>query len=209
MPALYHMTHLRNLPGILAEGGLWCDHKAALHGHCQQSIAYAHIKNRRAARTVLSGNGGTLADYVPFYFATRQPMLYAIKAGRVNGYTDGQEQIVYLRLSTESVATCGRSFAFSNGHAEMALAEFSSDLAQLEALIDRPLMSATYWQDTPEDPNRKFRRQAEFLIHDFVSWDLIEEIGVYSDPLGEQVRALCAGHPHLPTISVKREWYFP
>lgn len=210
MPAIYHMTHVKNLPGILAEGGIWCDRKAAARSHCRQSIAHAHIKERRAARDVTAGRGGTLADYVPFYFATRQPMLYAIKGGRVAGYDGGQESVVYLKFSTERIARAKPQlgYVFSNGHAEMRLAEFSDDLQLLTTMVDWPLMQEVYWNDTADDPNRKFRRQAEFLVHDFMPWGLTEEIGVYSDPVRAGVAAIIASHAHRPPVTVHRGWYF-
>ena len=45
-----------------------------------------------------------LADYVPFYFAPRSPMLYAIYKCNVQDYTGSQEEIVYL-VSTVEIAT--------------------------------------------------------------------------------------------------------
>lgn len=40
-------------------------------------------------------------------------------------------------------------------------------------------MTARYWYDTDDDPDRKRRRQAEFLVHDFFPWELVSYIGVY------------------------------
>lgn len=207
MPSIYHMTHIRNVPGIIAKGGIWCDRAAAAQGLCQQSIAHTHIKERRARRVVSAGKGGTLADYVPFYFSTRQPMLYAIHCGGVASYQGGQADVVYLRLSTDGVQRSGAAFAYSNGHAEMVLAEFSHDLSTLAERVDMPLMTEKYWTDTPTDPNRKFRRQAEFLIHDFAPWGLIEEIGVYSDSRRTEIEAACLRRSP-PPIAVRSAWYF-
>jgi hypothetical protein len=207
-PSIYHMTHVNNLLGIIAQGGLWCDRKAGTQGHCRQSIAHSHIKERRAARQVPVGPGGTLADYVPFYFATRQPMLYAINGHRVSGYVGDQGDIVFLRYTTERLGHGDCRYVFSNGHAEMALAEFAEDLDLISAFVDFPLMEQKYWNDTPAEPNRKFRRQAEFLIHDFMPWSLTEEIGVYSDPPYGRVVNACARQSHRPPINLRPEWYF-
>ena len=43
------------------------------------------------------------ADYVPFYFGPKSPMLYAIKQGKVEGY-QGQREIVYLVAAAEEIA---------------------------------------------------------------------------------------------------------
>jgi len=68
-------------------------------------IAYQHIKDRRARKRVPAGPGGTVADYVPFYFAPRSPMLYAITRGLVPGYDGGQSSVVHLVTSTDAVVS--------------------------------------------------------------------------------------------------------
>src|SRR5262245_34367144 len=100
---IYHITHLRNLPSVLEEGGLWCDGEAARRGLCAVAIAHGHIKQRRARRTVPVGPRGSLADYVPFYFAPRSPMLYALHQGGVEGYEGGQEEVLHLVASTDRI----------------------------------------------------------------------------------------------------------
>lgn len=50
-------------------------------------------------------------------------------------------------------------------------------------------MGERYWNDTPEDGDRKRRRQAEFLVYTSLPWRLIEEIGVISRKAAEFARA--------------------
>lgn len=90
MTPIYHITHGRNLAAIIAAGGLWCDAQIAARGLTPLGIAHQHIKERRKQRIVPCAAGGTLADYVPFYFAPRSPMLYAIHSGYVERYDGGQ-----------------------------------------------------------------------------------------------------------------------
>ncbi len=179
---IYHITHTRNLASSISQGGLCCDMLTADRALTPVGIAHSHIKARRARRQVLAGTGGTLADYVPFYFARRSPMLYAIDHGFVAGYTEGQRPIVHLVTSAERIAQQGLRFAFTDGHADMALSRFFDDLQALNQ-IDWQVMQAPFWNDTAEDGDRKRRRQAEFLVHHFFPWTLVEEIGV----IGRQV----------------------
>lgn len=89
MTAIYHITHLRNLRSIIRLDGLWSDADRDDMGLAPVNIAHAHIKRRRAQRRVDHTPGGTLDEYVPFYFAPRSPMLYSIGRGNVEGYNEG------------------------------------------------------------------------------------------------------------------------
>lgn len=51
-------------------------------------------------------------------------MLYAIYKGNVEGYKDGQNPILHLTSSVEAVEEAGLPFAFTDGHAEMAISDF-------------------------------------------------------------------------------------
>lgn len=207
MTPIYHITHERNLPSIIAAGGLWCDIQIAARGIAPLGIAHQHIKDRRSQRIVPCAAGSTLADYVPFYFAPRSPMLYAIHKGAVDRYTGGQAGILHLTAEAETVAASGCIWAFTDGHAEMALTAFFADLDSLSA-VDWGIMQDTYWRDTDEDGDRKRRRQAEFLIHRFFAWELITEIGVINSQVADRVRALLASAAHQPVVTVRRTWYY-
>jgi hypothetical protein len=204
---IYHITHVTNLPGILAKGGLWCDRESAVRCSGKIGIAHNHIKERRAKRIVPVKPYGTLADYVPFYFAPRSPMLFAIDRGQVVDYQGGQKEIVHLVSAAETILEDGKKFVFSDGHADMAISSFYTDLKDLSR-VDWKIMKETYWNDTPADGDRKRRRQAEFLVHDFFSWSLVERIGVMNDAMAAKVNALLEGADHVPVVSVQRGWYY-
>ncbi|MBD3884903.1 DUF4433 domain-containing protein [Phormidium tenue FACHB-886] len=66
---------------------------------------------------------GTLTDYVPFYFAPCSPMLYAIHQGNVPTHSDGQEGVIYLGSTVETVQQANLSFVFTDGHGIMGKLE--------------------------------------------------------------------------------------
>jgi hypothetical protein len=208
---LYHITDVRNLAGILGAGGLWGDARRPAGA---VSIAHEHIKARRRARAVqtLRGRriavGGHLCDYVPFYFAPRSPMLFTIHRGNVPQYPNGQRGIIHLVTSVKRATGTGRAWCFTDGHAEMGLSEFSDDLADLDRLVDWPTMQGDFWNDTVDQPDRKRRRQAEFLVHEFYPWSAFRRIGVHDDDVRRQVEALLAPHEHRPEVAVERGWYY-
>lgn len=70
--AVYHFTHIDHLAGIIADG-LVCDTEVA--GALTQEVGNHGIKASRRRIPVKAGPGGVVADYVPFYFAPRCPMM--------------------------------------------------------------------------------------------------------------------------------------
>lgn len=203
MTFIYHITHVKNLQRVIAEGGLHCDR------HAQKvksvNIGHMHIKERRLNRVVPVGPGGTVGDYVPLYFAPLSPMLFAISRGAVEGYAEGQKPVIYLRSTVEAVTDAGLSWVFTEGHADMRFTDFFDDLKDLEK-IDWDLMKARYWNDTNDDPDRKRRRQAEFLVQNFFPWQLVSYIGVYDRSIAETVSDIIKGGS--PEIGVQRGWYY-
>lgn len=132
-------------------------------------------------------------------------MLYAISRGGVEGYTEGQQPVIYLCSTAETVDEADRRWVFTEGHADMGYTDFFDDLRDLEK-VDWPLMRERYWHDTNDDPDRKRRRQAEFLVHEFFPWELISYIGVYDRSVAERVGAIVNGE--MPEIGIRREWYY-
>jgi hypothetical protein len=206
---VFHMTRIERLPSVVAFG-LLPDNVCRQRQITGVEIGYDHIKRRRALRVVPCGVGGTLADYVPFYFAPRSPMLYAITRGLVSAEAACTEQIVYLVSSTQTLRGAGLTVIATNRHAELDYAAMTEHDGELDGdgFIDWPLMTATYWNNTPDDPDRKERRQAECLVHPSVPWQAIEGIVTKNEHARAQVE-LVLGTAGQPTpLIVRAEWYF-
>jgi hypothetical protein len=200
---IYHISHMRNLKRILAEGGLHCDRTA--QGLKSVNIGHMHIKERRLRREVPVGRKGTVGEYVPFYFAPRSPMLYAISRGAVEGYAEGQNPVIYLCSTVEVVDKAGLSWVFTEGHADMSFTDFFDNLGDLDK-VDWALMKEKYWNDTNDDPDRKRRPQAEFLVHGFFPWELVSYIGVYDRSTAEAVGEVLK--THSPKVGIEQGWYY-
>lgn len=153
------------------------------------------------------GPGGYLDEYVPFYFGRRSPMLYTISRGNVEGYEEGQNPIVYCVSTAQAAQAAGLGFVFTDGHGVMDFTDFFDDLADLDE-VDWPLMEARYWFDTDRDPDRKRRRQAEFLVYQRFPWELIEEIGTVSQSVRRTVEGIVESSQHSPLVDVRRAWYY-
>jgi hypothetical protein len=203
---IYRIMHVDNLPVVIGCGYLLCENRRQQAGDWR-SIAHENIQQRRRAQPVPCGLGGTVNDYVPWYFAPRSPMLYAHHKSSVPGNSDGQKVIIYLRSTIETVVRAGLPFVFTDGHGIMFNSSFYHDLGDLDK-IDWPLMQSRYWNATNGDPDRPRRRQAEFLVHQRCPWTLVEEVVVYDRERLADVQSGLQGAVHRPNVRIDTSWYF-
>ncbi len=207
MPPIYHITHVENLPSILKAGGLACDSIMAAAGNSPVCIAHSHIKERRAKKQVPVAPGGVVADYVPFYFTNRCPMLYAIHTGYVEGYIGGQEQVIHLTSSVETVAKQTDAWCFTDGHAVQAMTDFFEKVEDLNH-VDWNVIKSNSWHDRPGDIDRKRRKQAEFLVYKFFPWQWVQGIGVLNTNAKAKVLSMLQTKQYCPPVAVKADWYY-
>jgi hypothetical protein len=198
---------MTNLPGIIASGGLFCDRACQDAGVQVRGVAYNSLKEKRAQTAVEAGPGGFLNDYAPFYFGPRAPMLLPYKSGNVTGKPENQDEIVYLVSSTEAVAALGLQFAFTDGHPIKEPRAFYADLQRLDQ-VDFSIMHSKYWNDTDQFPDRKRRRQAEFLVRHALPWHAIAVLGVRTAAMATWIQTLIAPLPHRPVCEIHPEWYY-
>ncbi|WP_080874434.1 type II toxin-antitoxin system toxin DNA ADP-ribosyl transferase DarT [Oceanobacillus timonensis] len=186
---LYHITDYRNLPSILVKGHLATHSFVSSKQMPYSDIAHQSIQYRRITKKVDVYPYGVLHDYVPFYFAPRSPMLYALSNGRVEGFQGTQDDIIYLVTSIDNIVNREKEFVFTDGHAIMFITEFYNDLNDLKEL-DWDVLKSRYWNDTNEDPDRKRRRQAEFLVYHSAELDLFLGIGVRNNDMKHKVNEI-------------------
>jgi hypothetical protein len=148
-----------------------------------------------------------LHDYVPFYFGERSPMLYAIHHGHVAGASWDQHSMIHLVSSVDAVVAAELGWVFTDGHAVIQITRFFDRKADLGQL-DWATIHARSWSDTPRDPDRKRRKQAEFLVHRFLPLPLIHEIVVGADITRQIVaRAVATARANFP-IHLRHDWYY-
>lgn len=204
---VFHFTHLEHL-ATLVEHGLQSDTRV------QGTTLLAHeagdrgIKAHRRARRVSDGPGGFVSDYVPFYFAPRSPMMYAIHRGRVPEFTSTIYDLAYVITSLETLQAAGYSVVLTDRNAAKAVAEFSADPHRWDDLVDWPLMKAHMWNNTVDDPERQERRMAECLVPESLPWDLIEHIVVADQTRQQWTEGLLTALGDHTPVHVRRNWYF-
>lgn len=175
-------------------------------GLVPRSSAHTNIQQIRAQTAVPAGPGGTLHDYVPFYFGERSPMLYANHKRGVQG-SEGQDEIIYLVSTTQAVAEAAEvDWVFTDGHAIMAFTAFFDSLDALSQ-IDWKAVHAVQWK-TSDDPDLTRRKQAEFLVHKFFPVSLLNEIAVMNTKIEQAVQRILADASCAVPTKVRRAWYY-
>jgi hypothetical protein len=209
-PKVYHITHMKNLTGIVADQKLLCDAKMIARGGPVQAIGMSAIKKRRVEEIEVGTHPDTkVGDYVPFYFCPRSVMLYVIHRGNHPEltYHDGQGLILHLEADLHRVIRWaeakGRRWAFSLSNAGAYYTEFRSRPDELDQLDWKAIAAADF-----RDPDVKEGKQAEFLVHKSFPFDLVDRIGVCSAAIQLRVAAALVGSGHRPPIEVHPEWYF-
>ena len=207
MTSIYHITHLQNLPAILASGELLSDSGIRARNLVPTSIAHGHIKERRARTIIDLPPGGVVSDYVPFYFCPRSPMLYAIHGGSVQGYPGGQSKVLHLVADAEELAAQLPCVHTDGNAATMPLQLFAGTTGFERLSWD--VIRSWSWRDTAEDNDRKRRKQAEFLVWRAVPWTAIRRIGVFDAPTAAEVLALLPLQTAPgPTVELQPDWYY-
>jgi len=206
---IYRFLHVDNLPTCLKRGALYAPNHTPNDGLTYKTIHNEDIQKRRKSQPIRCGPRGVIHDYVSFYFGPRSPMLFQLHTGRVAGYGERQEPLIYLVSTAQAVQTSGAGFVFSDGHGIATFTQWFDNLAGLDK-VDWEAVYATIWRDTVEDPDRQRRKQAEFLIYQRCDWSLIQEIGVLNERMKTKVAGMLQGLPQSlgRSVRVRPEWYY-
>ncbi|MFI8486223.1 type II toxin-antitoxin system toxin DNA ADP-ribosyl transferase DarT [Streptomyces rubrogriseus] len=202
---IYHFTHIDNIPNIIEAGGLFADGQTG--DRMRVEVGDRAIKTRRRELAVPKGPGGVPADYVPFYFAPRSPMMLCIKSGRVPQYQEGQEPLIYLTSTARLMATQGIPYLFTDGNCASRFTTYYEDLSDLDQ-VDWAIMRAAIWKDTADDPDRKRRRMAEFLMHRFAPLQAISGMATMNTSMESRLQSILTEHGYAVDVKVQREWYY-
>lgn len=203
---LYRITHIDNLPFIVRSGEIRCpSHSDADPGFI--GIGDNSLIEHRKTMPVPLEPGGTLNDYVAFYFTKRSPMLYNIRHGYQNVTKRPQEEIIYLVTSFGKVITSGRPYIIYDGHAYHRMSRPFNSEAGLSH-IDWRVIDSNTWFDTEVDPDRKRRKQAELLVYRSLPFDSLQGIATFSERACNSVKNTIGVCDESIKVFVRKEWYY-
>lgn len=204
---IFRIMHIDNLPVCLQRGGLHAPNHAPDDGLHYRTIHNLEIQEVRRQRTIPCGPGGTVHDYVSFYFGPRSPMLYQLHTGWVEGYAEGQEPIIYIVSIVDKVVKSELDFVFSDGHGIANWTEWFDDIQKLDK-IDWDAVYTRMWKDIVDDMDRQRRKQAEFLIYQFCPFSAVHKIGVLNQNIKKKVENILIKGQIVIPVHIRRDWYY-
>lgn len=202
---IFRIVHRDNVAWIL-DSGMHCRSSPVQAPH-YRSIGNPDLIDKRRHRTVPIPPGGTLSDYVPFYFTPYTPMMLNIKTGYGGVTKVPNAEIVIFVSSLPRLAELGRTFVFSDRHAYLRAANFYSDLADLKN-IDWGLLQNRDFKRDPDDPEKIERYQAEALVHGHVPLAAFLGAVCYTDGMKELLNQMVIDRSLSLKVARQTGWYF-
>lgn len=159
---IFRITHVENIRWVFANG-LHCRTSDKTDPNYRE-IGNPELIAMRADRAIPIPPRGTLSDYIPFYFTPYSPMMLNIKTGYNGIARTPMQDIAILVSSLRKLHQMGVPFVFSDRHAYLRAAQFSSDLGDLDRIRWKILQNHDFKRDF-NDFEKVERYQAEALIY--------------------------------------------
>ena len=186
---VYHVTHVRNLEGILADGELRAEATPAVSLYSELGLELRH--------TAEVSTGRTVSEFVAFAITPDSHDWSEIRAG---AHEPGWSAAVRGSAPTDfvflisTIGTLGE-VTVADGDAAGSLTRFASEPGDVRRMLDR-------MTDYPE-----LGAAAEVLVDGSVPLASIRLVGVANEPAKERVRAILAGSGFSPRIAVYPPWF--
>lgn len=201
---IWRIIHRKNLDWIL-DNGVCCANSNNL------SPTYVNIGNtdligKRRDRKVLIEPGGTLADYVPFYFTPFSVMMLNIHSGR-SVTQRSNDEIIILVSSLRKVKKLEIPFLFTNAHAYPQWTSYFNDLKNLNE-VDWDLLQRRDFKRDPDDPQKIERYQAEALIYERLPVSGLIGIICHTDLEKKSIEDRIQKRDLCLSVHTRKDWYF-
>lgn len=202
---IFRITHIGNVPWIL-ENGL-CASQHPNQDADFRSIGLPDLIEARKQREIPAPPGGTLADYVPFYFTPYSPMALNIVTGR-NVPPQPRQNLAVIVSSLHRARELECAFVVADRHAYLSTARFTNDIKKLDEWVPWDLLRTRNFSHDPENPEKIERYQAEALIHWHLPVDALFGVVVYNDEADAWLRARVGPSIESVRLVVQPGWFF-
>lgn len=201
---IFRIVHRVNVPWILGHG-MYC-RNSATQDPDYRTIGNPELIDRRQHRVVPIPPGGTLSDYIPFYFTPYTPMMLNIKTGYGGITKVPNEEVVIFVSSLRKLEEMGKTFVFTDRHAYLVNAEFYNDMDNLDQIDWQILQNRDFKRD-PDDPEKLERYQAEALVHNHIPVEAFIGVVCYTDRIQEQLSQIVNSNGHNLQVLKRTGWY--
>lgn len=202
---IFRITHRDNVAWTL-DHGMHCKTSPIQAPHFR-TIGNPDLIEKRQHRAVPLSTGGTLSDYVPFYFTPYSPMMYNITTGYGDVARVSNEEVVIFVSSLRRLADQGRPFIFTDRHASLVNARFFDDLDALVNL-DWGILQRRDFKRDADDPEKVERYQAEALVHQSVPVAAFLGAICYSDTMKIKLNQMVEDRSLDLSVHARPGWYF-
>jgi hypothetical protein len=202
---IFRIVHVANVPWIL-EHGMDC-RSAPNQDPNYVNIGSASLIDKRSRRRVPVPPGGTLSDYVPFYFTPFSIMMFNIKTGYGGIPKRENKDIVIFISSIHKLRELRLTFIFTNQHAYPIDTDYYSDIADLNH-IDWALLQKRDFKTDDSDPGKQLRYQAEALVHEHVPLNALLGIVCYNEEMIQRIESLLKASGQNISVKALPKWYF-
>ncbi len=189
---IFHVTHRRNLAGILSKGRILSDAAGA------DPVVDISASDHRELRREASAGSAPVAAFVPFFLAPNAILWDGLRGGEADhrlAETARSTPASEFVMLVSSARAGGKSAVVADGEAVDPTTRFSS-LAELHGRMPRRLYDE-------EDA----LRSAEFLVPGEFPFDAVTLVGVANDKVRSEVRALLGEHGFAQKVSVYPPWF--
>lgn len=201
---IWRIVHINNLTEILKKG--LPSRNSPIQITNYTPLGSSEIIEKRANRTVPLSLGGTLSDYVPFYFTPFSPMMYNIHTGKgVKQYSN--DELIILVSSLRKIEQQNIQYVFTDRHPLCELAKYYNHLDELSKIDWQSLQYRDFKRDY-QDPGKTDRYQAEALVYKHLPIDCLEAIICYTDKLKLQIDKMVSEAGVNVKVVTRSRWYF-
>lgn len=196
---IYHVTHVKNLPGILADGFIFAD---ASDEWTSRPVVDVSSADTRDARRSIEVAGRPLSAFVPFYLSPDARVWEGMRAGTADPRLSPEvralpaSEYVILVSAVRSVPE-ETAVVVSDGDAANSFSTFGDDKDGSERML-RSLRITDELERI---------RSAELLVEGSFPVGDITVIGVAHHGARDQVREIVDASDYLPKVSVYPPWF--
>ncbi|WP_166789739.1 DarT ssDNA thymidine ADP-ribosyltransferase family protein [Cryobacterium fucosi] len=208
---IYHVTHIRNLAGILESGALLADTSEAWT--TRPVVDISSVPNRDARRIALVAGDGSasVAGYVPFFLSPNARLWDGLLTGTadprlsVDAHT---AEIFDFVILVSTVKKLRDAQAVAEDMAVAAVAVTDGDAAgTLTRIGATPETSDSLLRRLRADAESDAILRAELLVAETFPFDLVTLVGVANDKVRDEVRGILSASAHKPKVAVYPPWF--